>query len=288
MATFTGTAADETITPTFVTAGVLVLPAGVKPSNADDIINAGAGVDTIDSGGGNDTVTGQQGDDIVQLGAGTDRFIWNPGDGNDTVDGGAGNDTLDFFGSGSPENINLSANGSYLKFFRNVANVSMDVDNIERVVFHALGGPDSITVGNLSATDVKQVAINLEGTLGSGTGDAQADTVIFNATDAGNAINIVGAGGSITIGGLPWHVTISAFEAMDSLVVNASSGNDTISAAGVGNPLGALTIDAGSGNDTVIGRTIADVLLGGSGNDTVTGRRGDDVLLLGTGSDRAI
>ena len=44
----------------------------------------------------------------------------------------------------------------------------------------ALGGADTITVGDLSGTSVKQVAINLAAT--GGMGDAQSDTVIVNGT----------------------------------------------------------------------------------------------------------
>ena len=49
MATFTGTSANETITPTFVSGTVTRIPAGSFPSNA---------ADTIDGGAGNDTLTG--------------------------------------------------------------------------------------------------------------------------------------------------------------------------------------------------------------------------------------
>lgn len=203
MATFTGTIGDDTITPGLVTAGVAVVPAGAKPSNANDIINAGAGADTIDSGGGNDIVAGQQGNDIIRLGDGNDTALWNPGDGSDTIDGGAGFDTLDFFASNASEIVGLSSNAGHLRLTRDVGSINLDVDATEKVIFHALGGTDSITVGDLSGTDVTQVVINLEGVIGAGSGDAVADTVIFNGTDTSNSITISGVGGNITIAGLP-------------------------------------------------------------------------------------
>ncbi|WP_223291634.1 hypothetical protein [Defluviicoccus vanus] len=49
MATFTGTAANETITPGFVSATVSRIPPGSLP---------GAGADSIDGGGGNDSLDG--------------------------------------------------------------------------------------------------------------------------------------------------------------------------------------------------------------------------------------
>ena len=37
----------------------------------------------------------------------------------------------------------------------------MDLGGIEKIAFHALGGADTITVNDLTGTDVKQVAIDL-------------------------------------------------------------------------------------------------------------------------------
>ena len=57
------------------------------------------------------------------MGAGDDTFVWNPGDDNDTVEGQAGIDTLLFNGANVAENIDISANGGRVLFFRNIANV---------------------------------------------------------------------------------------------------------------------------------------------------------------------
>ncbi len=95
------------------------------------------------------------------MGDGDDKFIWNPGDGSDTVEGQAGNDTLVFNGSNANENIDISANGSRVRFFRDVGNVTMDLNGVEQIQFAALGGADTITVNDLTGTDVKQVAIDL-------------------------------------------------------------------------------------------------------------------------------
>src|SRR5829696_5095671 len=51
MATFTGTAASETITPAFVSPTVATF-GGSAPSDANDFIDAGGGRDQIDSSGG--------------------------------------------------------------------------------------------------------------------------------------------------------------------------------------------------------------------------------------------
>ena len=66
-----------------------------------------------------------------------------PGDGSDTVDGQAGNDALHFNGSNIGENIDVSANGSRVRLTRNVAAITMDLDNIETLDIRALGGADT-------------------------------------------------------------------------------------------------------------------------------------------------
>src|SRR5262249_58874665 len=98
---------------------------------------------------------------MASLGAGNDTFIWNPGDGSDTVEGQAGFDTLVFNGANINEKIDISANGSRVRFSRDVANITMDLNGVERIDFHALGGADNITVNDLTGSDVKQVAIHL-------------------------------------------------------------------------------------------------------------------------------
>ena len=129
----------------------------------NDTITGGDGNDTLLGGDGNDLVTGGRGNDSAQLGAGDDTFVWNPGDGSDIVDGQDGTDTLLFNGANINENIDISANGQRVRFTRDVANITMDLNNIEHIQFNALGGADKITVDDLTGTDVKQVAIDLGG-----------------------------------------------------------------------------------------------------------------------------
>ena len=91
------------------------------------------------------------------MGAGDDMFQWDPGDGSDTVEGGDGIDTLLFNGANIDESIDISANGGHVRFSRDVANVTMDLNDVERIDFNALGGADNIVVGDMSGTDVTQV-----------------------------------------------------------------------------------------------------------------------------------
>ena len=123
------------------------------------------------------------------MGAGDDTFVWNPGDGSDMVEGQGGADTLQFNGANVNEKIDLSANGSRLRLFRDVGNVTMDVNGVEQVNVVALGGADTITVNDLSGTGVTDVNIDLAGTAGSGVGDGQADTVIVNGTGGDDVVS---------------------------------------------------------------------------------------------------
>ena len=152
-------------------------------------------------GDGNDFVDGNQGSDTAFLGAGNDTFQWDPGDGSDIVEGQDGTDTLLFNGANVGEKIDISANGSRTRLFRDVGNVTMDLGGIEHIQLNMLGGPDSITVNDLTGTDTTQVAIDLSAQAGTGTGDDAADTVTVNGTANNDQINIASSGKSIVVNG---------------------------------------------------------------------------------------
>jgi Ca2+-binding RTX toxin-like protein len=250
----------------------------------NDTITGGDGDDKLIGGSGNDLVNGGRGNDTALLGDGDDTFVWNPGDGSDVVDGGTGNDKLVFNGANIAEKINITANQGHVSFTRDVASISMDLTGIETVAFNALGGADNITVGDLTGTVAKLVAIDL-GATGGASGDGAADNVTVNGTDGANQITVTGSGTSAAVLGLPAQVTIANAEAADLLTVNAGGGNDAINAAGLAAGVIGLAIDAGAGNDIVIGSQGDDKLSGGDGNDMVTGGRGNDTALLGNGDD---
>src|SRR5262249_29962892 len=172
----------------------------------NDTILGSNGADRLFGGDGDDFIDGNQGDDVVFLGAGGDVFQWDPGDGNDTVEGQDGFDAMIFNGNGVSEIFDVSANGQRVRFTRNVGNIVMDLNDVERIDLNALGGADTITVNDLTGTDVLQVNIHLEGTPNGG--DGQADTGIVNGTagdDVGGgaprAPRLRGAGGAAGRGG---------------------------------------------------------------------------------------
>jgi Ca2+-binding RTX toxin-like protein len=252
-------------------------------------VSGGVGADTVIGSAGNDTVTGDDGDDVAFLGAGNDLFIWNPGDDNDVVEGQGGVDTMLFNGANVAENIDISANGGRVDFFRDIANVTMDLDGVETIQFKALGGADTITVNDLTGTDAKLVAIDLAAAVNGTTGDGQPDTVVVNGSGAKNAITITQAGTAVSVAGLSAQVTIDHAEAAnDVLAVNGLGGNDSINASTLPGGMIQLALDGGAGNDTVTGSHGNDSIHGGDGNDVLTGGDGDDQMFGEAGDDRLI
>ena len=110
--------------------------------DGNDDLRGGDGADVLDGGKGDDSVDGNIGTDQANLGAGDDRFQWDPGDGSDTVEGQAGSDRLDFNGSNAGEQIEVSANGDRARLTRNIATITMDLDDVEAVTIRALGSTD--------------------------------------------------------------------------------------------------------------------------------------------------
>ena len=204
------------------------------------------------------------------MGAGDDTFVWNPGDGSDTVEGQDGSDTMLFNGANVAEHVDLSANGNRLRFFRDVANITMDTAGVEQVDFNALGGADAITVGDVSRTALDTLNLDL------GANDSQADQVTVDGTDRNDQITVTGANGAASVTGLPETVNVANAEpANDTLAVNALGGNDTVNASALATVFKQLAVDGGDGNDTIAGRPGADVLVGGDGNDSIDGNQGE-------------
>jgi len=262
----------------------------INGTPGSDHIEGTDGIDTINALGGDDEVNGNKGDDIAFLGDGNDVFGWVPGDGSDFVDGGAGLDTLDFDGANADENIQIFANAGKAIFFRDIAAVTMTLDNVETIEFEALGGSDLVTINNLAGTDVKRVAVDLAAVHDGTAGDGVEDTVVINGASAGAADVVslsqtgTGADATVVVNGLAAQTTIEHFDAGDHLFVNGLGGNDRLDARALPQSM-VLVLDGGEGNDTLIGSAGADLLLGGAGNDIVVGARGNDTAFLGAGDD---
>ncbi len=138
-----------------------------------------------------------------------------------------------FNGGGGADTVDLSANGNRLRFFRNPGNITMDTGGIEFVTFNALGGADAITVNDLSGTDVKNVNVDLAGTLGGTAGDGQTDHVTVNGTNGDDAVTVAGAAGNVNVTGLTPAVNLLHAEAADQLEIETFTGTDTVSSGGL-------------------------------------------------------
>ncbi len=267
----------------------------ITGGSGDDLLDGGAGNDTLLGEGGSDVLSGGAGDDVLTGGsghdqvfgqAGNDLLIWNSGDGSDTVEGQAGDDTLRFNGSDAGESFDVAANGSRVRLSRDLGNVAMDLNGIEGINLNAQGGADTVTVNDLTGTDVNHLNLDLSAGAAPGVGDGQPDTVIVTGTNDADNIQVAGAGANFTVSGLPTDLAVSGSEgANDQLVVNAQGGADFVSAFGLPADTVQLTVNGGDGNDQIVGGDGNDVLIGGDGNDFIDGSLGTDVAFLGAGND---
>ncbi|MGL5082185.1 MAG: calcium-binding protein [Microcoleaceae cyanobacterium] len=201
-------------------------------AGTDNLIG-GSADDTLTGGDGNDFVDGNKGDDTMIGGKGDDILVWADGDGSDRISGNQGTDVVGVEGSlDQGDEFVLNQSGKLAIFDRvNLGKFTLTVDTSETFVVAGAGGDDSFVVGDLRATDVKQ--INFSGGEGNDTLDAsQARTPIV--ADGG-------PGDDVLIGG----------RRVDLL--SGGEGNDNLS--------------GGEGNDVLDGGTGVDTLTGGAGAD---------------------
>jgi Ca2+-binding RTX toxin-like protein len=262
-----------------------LIPTTLDGDAGNDTLGGGTGAESLIGGDGSDSIDGNGGADTALMGAGDDTFVWDPGDGSDVVEGQDGADTMLFNGAGGAEQVDLSANGNRLRFFRTQGTITMDTAGVERVDFNALGGADLVTVNDLSGTDVTDVRVDLAGILGGATGDGQADRVVVNGTNGKDAITVRGNAAGVTVSGLRALVAIQHQEPTDQLGVNGQAGDDAIDGSGLAAGAISLTLDGGPGNDTLGGGSGAESLIGGDGSDSIDGNGGADTALMGAGDD---
>ena len=131
---------------TFSATGNLAALIGITVDGGagNDTILGSNGIDTLLGGDGDDFLDGQQGNDIAFLGAGNDVFQWDPGDGNDIVEGQDGTDTMLFNGQRRRRDLRRPRPTAGASIFtRNIANIVMDLNDVEAIDLNALGGADA-------------------------------------------------------------------------------------------------------------------------------------------------
>jgi len=203
-----GAFADETVT--------------VFGGRGDDVLLGGDGAESLFGGSGDDRVDGNRGADTGVLGSGQDVFTWDPGDGSDVVEGGFGVDTLDFNGAPGNENMSLSANGARAVFFREQGNIRMDMDRVERLDLTALGGADTVIVGDMTGTDFRVAEVDLGGP------DGQVDVLTINGTEQADRVEVALDGTRVDVEGLVVETRITGNEATDRLQIDTAAGHDVV------------------------------------------------------------
>jgi Ca2+-binding RTX toxin-like protein len=167
---------------------------------------------------------------------------------------------------------------------RDVANVTMDLNDVERMTLNTFGGVDNVKIGDLSGTDMEDIEISL---LNSGVpNDGAQDSVSISGSTAADAIDVSTANLQTSIEGLRSHVSISgADKGLDRLQIDAGAGDDLINASGLTANLFQFAILGGAGNDAIIGSNGNDSIDAGADDDIVSGEDGDDVIDGGDGFD---
>jgi hypothetical protein len=201
----------------------------VDGGNGDDTLIGGSGAEVFLGGNGNDFVDGNGGADTAFLGRGDDVFVWDPGDASDIVEGDKGSDTMVFNGAAGNEMMAVTADGGRVLFTRNLGTIVMDLDGIEVIDVRALGGTDTVTVKDVSGTDLERVDVDLAAALGGTTADGQADTVTVVGTEADDSIAVGASGAAVEVGGLAAFVRIThADAAIDTLIIDTLAGADDV------------------------------------------------------------
>jgi Ca2+-binding RTX toxin-like protein len=304
-----GTGGDDTITAAGNAVGTTVtgLTASVSVAGADAntdalVIGGLGGKDTIDAtalaaNGMKLTEDGGVGDDMLRGGAGADTLLG--GDNDDVIDGNQGNDVAlmgnneDRFiwdpGDGSDTvegqagtdamTFNGSAVAELFEASANGARVRF-TRNVGNIVMD-LNGVEALDVNALGGAD-RLTVDDLSGTgltavNGALATDGSPDQVVVNATDGDDVVSASGSAGTADVSGLAAHVRVTGAEAPSDVLAINALGGDDVVDAA------GLAADAiGLRADGGVGN---DILIGGQGDDTLLGGDNDDVLLGGPGVD---
>jgi len=193
----------------------------------NDALAGGSGPQAIFGGSGHDRIDGGLGSDAIDAGPGDDIVTWEPGNASDYIWGDVRFDTLLFTGGNVDEQVAIASASSLVRITRNVGNVAMHLEDVERVELSMNGGTDTVTVDDLAVSDVTEVAVDLA--IADG-GDGKSDTVIVNGSAGDDVVSLaaVGSGVDVSRAGTATVRVVGTEPLLDVLVVNGLAGDDVI------------------------------------------------------------
>jgi Ca2+-binding RTX toxin-like protein len=168
------------------------------------------GADTFVGSEGDDLIDGGKDNDVALMGGGNDTFVYNQFDGSDTIEGDRGSDTLLFNSDDASETIAITAFGERARLFSDNRDVTIHLNEVERIVYSATDGNKTIVIDDLSSTDVTLIEID------AGLGDDTIDG--SHLTNSTSLLVKAGAGADKLTGG----------GANDTFISDVGDGNDTI------------------------------------------------------------
>ncbi|MBI1918453.1 MAG: DUF4394 domain-containing protein, partial [Planctomycetes bacterium] len=195
-----------------------------------------------------------------------DILVWSNGDGSDVMDGGAGSDLVNVNGApGADDVFTIGAgSGGRVAFARTSPGpFSLDIGTVENLTVNGIGGNDTFTVNSLAGV-TSLGFINLNGFDGNDTFNvlpdanvainvtghlprtAPGDTLNFNAngdpvTATANSLQTPGEQ-PVTFAGIE---TINLQNTNGSIVVNGTSGPDTLVVTATGPDSGNYSLNGG-------------------------------------------
>jgi Ca2+-binding RTX toxin-like protein len=278
-----------------------------------DIFHSGTGIDTLIGGLGQDEFYVNNDDDVVETNS-PNNLIWSSvsyslsasenlltltgdsnlvgvgGSGADTVYANEGNDTL-IAGSG--------ATTMYIGMGADVLVINSTADVVESTVFLQTAAQDTIeSSASYTLPSVVNVLLLTGSANLSGTGNAQADSLIGNAgadfltAGTGNDTIIAGSGlATSLVAGAGSGNDVFVIDSTSDVVQDSASNhsNVLISSVSYSLPTNINTLLlTGSSNITGIGNSANDSIQGNAGNDSLIAGAGQDTLASGLGVDTLI
>ena len=186
------------------------------------------------------------------------------------VEGGTGTDTARLASTGGF--FNVSASGSGTVFVAAGVGAGAEIvslNDVERLELKAIAFYNTVTVGDLSGTDVTKVTVDFAGA---------NDFVTAYASSANNTLTVTATATAVNVAGLPTQFSAINAKGSDVVEVHGADGNDKLSGATLGAGRILLGLYGDDGNDSLTGSVNGDGLYGGTGNDTVIGGRGNDTV----------